>query len=103
MANSIEIRTNEDGYRTRAYGFGLCDDLYLRFKFESPESDCEVAIAYDVYVDGDYPSWFVSDGELSDRDDDVIDAIFDEKLPVVPEWRAFRSAVDAAVSKFNGE
>ena len=97
----IEFKTNEGNYPTRAHNFTLADDLYLFFKFESPESDCEIGIAFDQYEDaGD---WYVSDGHLGGSDYKFINKIVWTELCKSEEWRRFRAAVDAAVRQFNGE
>jgi len=102
MANStIEFRTDEGNYETRAHGFVLANDLYLFFKFESPKSDCEIGIAYDEYVDGG--DWYVNDGELGRSDREIINDIIYDKLPMEKEWMDFCVAVDAAARRFNGE
>ena len=100
MANGIEIRSNEGGYATRAYDFVLADDLYLFFKFESPKSRCEIAIAYDLFVSGG--DWYVNRGDLDAQDDGIIDDVIFTRLPMTPEFTDFEMAVDAAMRKFNG-
>ena len=98
--NSIEFRTDEGNYETRAYDFVLDDDLYLFFKFESPKSSCEIGIAYDEYEDcGD---WYVNDGTLGGQDYEIVTDIIWNRLPDSSEWNGFRVAVDAAVRRFNG-
>lgn len=96
---AIEIRSNDGNYKTRAYDFKLASDLYLLFKFESPNSDCEIAIAYDEYVDGG--DWYVNDGELDEDDDEIVNDVVFSKLPMTLEFTEFETAVNAAVSKFN--
>lgn len=97
MASNIRI-TLEDKC-AEAYDFELAGDLYLFFKFGSPNSRCEIGIAYDEFVDGG--DWYVNDGHLGDSSDVIDDIIFD-KLPMTPEFSAFNVAVDAAMRKFNG-
>lgn len=100
MASSIEFKSNEGNYETRAHGFAMADDLYLFFRFESPKSDCEIGIAYDQFVDcGD---WYVSDGELGGNDYEIVNDIVFGKLPMTPEFTDFETAVNAAVRRFNG-
>jgi len=96
---AIEIRSNEGNYKTRAYDFKLAGDLYLLFKFESPKSDCEIAIAYDEYVDGG--EWYVNDGDLGGQDDEIVNDVVFNGLPMTPEFTEFETAVNAAVRKFN--
>ena len=96
MASNIRITM--DDRCAEAYDFALADDLYLFFKFGSPNSRCEIGIAYDVFVDsGD---WYVSEGHLDERDFRLIDYIID-KLHEEEEWFDFLAAVDAAVRRFN--
>ena len=100
MASAIEFRTDEGNYETRAYGFTLADDLYLFFRFESPKSDCEIAIAYDEYVDcGD---WYVNDGELGGQDYEIVTDLVFNRLPTADEFKRFEDTVYAAVREFNG-
>lgn len=99
--NNIEFKTDEGNYPTRAHSFTLADDLYLFFRFESPKSDCEIGIAYDVYVDGGY-DWYVNDGTLGGQDHEIVNDLIWNRLAENDEWRRFRVAVDAAVREFNG-
>ena len=98
MASNIRITL--DDRCADAYDFVLADDLYLFFKFGSPNSRCEIGIAYDQFVSGG--DWYVNDGHLSGYDHKLIDEIVFEKLPLVPELHDFNVAVDAAMRKFNG-
>ena len=100
MANGIVIKSNEGGYETKAYRFVIADDLYLFFRFESPKSNCEIAIAYDVFVDS--RDWYVNDGLFDYDECKIIDDVIFDKLPMTTEWLDFRAAIDAAVRKFNG-
>lgn len=100
MANSIEIRSDEGGYVTKAHGFTIADDMYLFFRFESPKSDCKIGIAYDQYEDaGD---WYVAEGHLGGQDYQIVTDVIFDKLPETSEWQELRVAVDAAIRKFNG-
>ena len=98
--SGIEFTTNEGGYRTRAHRFVMADDLYTFFKFESPKSDCEIAIAYDLLVSGG--DWYVNDGTLDGQDDAIVDDVVFTRLPESPEFKEFEEAVNAARRKFNG-
>lgn len=99
MASSIEIKSNEGDYETRAYDFALADDLYLFFRFESPKSRCEIGIAYDQYADGG--DWYVNDGVLGGQDHQIVSDVVFNRLPATPEFTDFEIAVDAAKRKFN--
>jgi hypothetical protein len=98
MANDVRITL--DDRCAEAHDFVLADDLYLFFKFGSPNSRCEIGIAYDQFVGGG--DWYVNDGHLGGCDRKLIDEIVFEKLPVVPEFARFNVAVDTAIRKFNG-
>ena len=96
---SLVIRYDEGNYKSEAYDFRIADDLYLFFKFRSPKSQCEIAIAYDVYVDsGD---WYVNDGNLDECDFVFVDDVISNKLPRTPEFTDFDIAVYVAVRNFN--
>ena len=96
MASNIRM-TMDDG-RAEACDFALADDLYLFFKFRSPNSECEIGIAYDVFIDsGD---WYVSEGHLDECDFRLIDYIID-KLHEEPEWFDFTTSVEDEVRRFN--
>lgn len=96
----IEIINNYGDYEVRAYNFVLAQDMYMFFRFKSPKSDCEIAIAYDEFVNGG--DWYVNDGEFDyDADQEIVDDIIfdgfgrDERL-----LRLYR-AIDAAIDEFN--
>lgn len=101
MASNIRIESNEGNYRTVAFRFVIEDDLYLFFKFVSPKSNCEIAIAYDVYMDSG--EWYVNDGELDDCDWEIVNDILFTRLPMNQKFSQFMSIVDAAVREFNGK
>lgn len=100
MANKLELRTDEGNYKTRAYDFVLAEDLYLFFRFKSPKSDCEIGIAYDMFVDGG--DWYVNEGELGWQDYQIVDDIIWNRLMRTPEFEAFAFQVDIAIRRFNG-
>lgn len=100
MSNNIEFVTDEGNYPTRAYNFTLASDLYLFFKFESPESDCEIGVAFDTIEDGG--DWYVNDGILGGQDYEIVDDLIWTQLPRSDEWRVFVATVFDAVSAFNG-
>lgn len=100
MSNGIEFTIDMGTYTARAHSFALADDLYLFFRFESPESDAEIGIAYDEYVDGG--DWYVNEGKVGGQDYECIDEIVFDRLPSTPEFTDFDIAVDRARRRFNG-
>ena len=100
MSSGIEFTINMGTYTARAHSFALADDLYLFFKFVSPESDAEIGVAYDILVDGG--EWYINEGTLGGQDYECIDEIVFDKLPSTPEFTDFDIAVDRARRKFNG-
>ena len=100
MSNGIKFTIDMGTYTARAHSFALADDLYLFFRFESPESDAEIGVAYDILVDGG--EWYVSEGNVGGQDGECIDEIVFNLLPSTTEFTHFDIAVDRARRMFNG-
>ena len=97
MASNIRITL--DDRIAMAYDFIIADDRYIFIRFGSPNSDCEIGIAFDQFVNGG--SWYENDGHLGEYDHKLVDEVLD-KLWDTPEFDEFHRAVNAAASKFNG-
>ena len=101
MASKLELKFDDGDYKSRAYDFVVADDLYIFFKFESPKSDCEIGIGYDVYRCGG--DWYVNDGTLDGCDYEIVNDIVWNAMPASPEFRVLDDTIEAAVRRFNGE
>lgn len=84
-----------------AYDFVLADDLYLFFKFGSPNSRCEIAIAYDEYMDGG--DWYVNEGHLDRNDLKLVNDIVWEYLYTDETWQRLCCGIDKLIAEFNGK
>lgn len=98
--SKIEIINDYGDYKVRAYDFVLAEDMYMFFRYKSPESDCEIGIAYDEFVNGG--DWYVNDGMLDySHDEEIInDLIFDGFGSNERLLRLYK-AIDAAIDEFN--
>ena len=93
------IRITFEDKAAEAFDFTIADDLYIFFRFRSPNSDCEIGIAFDQLIDGG--DWYENDGHLGGYDHKLVDEVLN-RLWDTPEFDRFHSAVNAAARMFNG-